>query len=83
MKPKMMGDVQQCVQWAMEHEIGLTVISGGHSSYCLASNVVAVSMSAFDSVHVTKAKIKRREEEHKDQDFLQNRGLFIVAVAGL
>ncbi|KAJ4377233.1 hypothetical protein N0V83_000056 [Neocucurbitaria cava] len=81
-KPKMVGEVQQCVQWAIEHEIGLTVIGGGHSGHCLASNVVAVDMSAFDGVHVIEAKMKRREGEQEDQEFFPHLGPFIVAGAG-
>ncbi|KAF4120607.1 FAD/FMN-containing dehydrogenase [Geosmithia morbida] len=51
-RPMDVRDVQHCIQWAIKHEVGLTVISGGHSSHCLEPNVVAVDMAAFDQVHV-------------------------------
>ncbi|RMZ70453.1 phosphoribosyl transferase domain [Pyrenophora seminiperda CCB06] len=53
-RPRDVKDVQTCVRWALKHEVGLTVISGGHSAHCLRPNVVAVDMSNFDSVHVLK-----------------------------
>lgn len=40
------------VRWALKHEIGLTVVGGGHSSYCLWPNVVSVDIGAFDQVHI-------------------------------
>jgi adenine phosphoribosyltransferase len=55
MKPTEIGHVQRCVQWALEHNTGLTVIGGGHSGHCLWPNVVAVDMGAFDEVHILPA----------------------------
>lgn len=81
-KPKTVREVQKCVQWSREHEIGLTVIGGSHGGQCLASNVIAVDMSAFDGVHVIEAETKRREGEKEDQEFPPNPGPFIVTGAG-
>ncbi|EFX04755.1 6-hydroxy-d-nicotine oxidase [Grosmannia clavigera kw1407] len=52
MRPTEVRHVQQCVRWALKHEVGLVVISGGHSGHCLWPNVVSVDMGAFDQVHV-------------------------------
>ncbi|KAH6838388.1 hypothetical protein B0I37DRAFT_387645 [Chaetomium sp. MPI-CAGE-AT-0009] len=54
LKPTEIRHVQECVQWALKHNVGLTVIGGGHSGHCLWSNVVAVDMGAFDQVHILK-----------------------------
>ncbi|KAL0929562.1 phosphoribosyl transferase domain protein [Colletotrichum truncatum] len=52
MRPTEIQHVQNCVQWALNHDVGLTVIGGGHSGHCLWPNVVAVDMAAFDRLHV-------------------------------
>ncbi|KAI1490075.1 hypothetical protein F5X96DRAFT_637871 [Biscogniauxia mediterranea] len=54
-RPTEVRHVQECVRWALEHEVGLTVIGGGHSGHCLWPNVVSVDMSAFDQVHIHTA----------------------------
>ncbi|EAQ85568.1 hypothetical protein CHGG_06821 [Chaetomium globosum CBS 148.51] len=55
MKPSEIGHVQECVRWALQHNTGLTVISGGHSGHCVWPNVVAVDMGAFNRVHILAA----------------------------
>ncbi|KAH8705063.1 phosphoribosyl transferase domain protein [Talaromyces proteolyticus] len=50
-RPTEVRHIQQCVQWALKHEVGLTVLGGGHSGHCLRSNVVSVDMCAFSQVH--------------------------------
>ncbi|KAL2062514.1 hypothetical protein VTL71DRAFT_6780 [Oculimacula yallundae] len=52
--PKTIRHVQECVQWALTHKAGLTVIGGGHSGHCVAPNVVCVDMSAFNKIHIVK-----------------------------
>ncbi|TAQ88005.1 hypothetical protein B7494_g3680 [Chlorociboria aeruginascens] len=54
-RPTEVQHVQQCVQWALKHGFGLTVIGGGHSDHCLWPNVVSVDMGAFDQVHILTA----------------------------
>ncbi|KAK6815895.1 hypothetical protein RU639_008976 [Aspergillus parasiticus] len=54
-RPTEVRHVQQCVQWARKHEVGLTVVGGGHSGQCLWPNVVSVDMSAFDHIHILPA----------------------------
>ncbi|KAE8361299.1 hypothetical protein BDV27DRAFT_167036 [Aspergillus caelatus] len=54
-RPTDVRHVQQCVQWARKHEVGLTVVGGGHSGQCLWPNVVSVDMSAFDQIHIVPA----------------------------
>ncbi|OJJ38685.1 hypothetical protein ASPWEDRAFT_36367 [Aspergillus wentii DTO 134E9] len=54
-QPTEIRHVQQCIQWALKHEVGLTVLGGGHSGQCLWPNVVAVDMAAFDQVHLLTA----------------------------
>jgi adenine phosphoribosyltransferase len=51
-QPKEIQDVQECVHWALENGLGLTVVGGGHSGHCLWPNVIAVDMSAFDQIQV-------------------------------
>ncbi|KAF2703980.1 hypothetical protein K504DRAFT_442823 [Pleomassaria siparia CBS 279.74] len=51
-KPTEIRHVQQCVRWAVEHEVSLTVIGGGHSGHCLWPNVVSVDMGAFDQIDI-------------------------------
>ncbi|KAE8321295.1 hypothetical protein BDV39DRAFT_210877 [Aspergillus sergii] len=54
-RPIEVRHVQQCVQWARKHEVGLTVVGGGHSGQCLWPNVVSVDMSTFDHIHILPA----------------------------
>jgi adenine phosphoribosyltransferase len=51
-RPTEIQQVQNCVQWALQHKTGLTVVGGGHSAHCLWPHVVAVDMSAFDKIHI-------------------------------
>ncbi|KAF2469596.1 phosphoribosyl transferase domain protein [Lindgomyces ingoldianus] len=54
-RPTEVRHVQQCVQWALKHGVGLTVVGGGHSGHCLWPNVVSVDMGAFNQVHILRA----------------------------
>ncbi|KAF9882692.1 hypothetical protein FE257_005524 [Aspergillus nanangensis] len=54
-KPTEIQQVQDCVQWALKHRTGLTVVGGGHSGHCVQPNIVAVDMSAFDQIHICQA----------------------------
>jgi adenine phosphoribosyltransferase len=54
-RPTNVQHVQECVQWALKHGLGLSIIGGGHSGHCLWPNVVGVDMSAFDQVHILTA----------------------------
>ena len=54
-RPKKIQHIQQCVRWALEHGVGLTVVGGGHSDHCLWPNVVSVDMGAFDQVYILTA----------------------------
>jgi len=51
-RPTEIRHVQQCVRWALKHELSLTVVGGGHSGHCLWPNVVSVDMGAFDQVNI-------------------------------
>ncbi|KYG13746.1 hypothetical protein FVEG_13991 [Fusarium verticillioides 7600] len=55
-KPTRIQHIQQCVKWALEQNVGVTVIGGSHSGQCLWPNVVAIDMSAFDQVHTVIAE---------------------------
>ena len=55
-QPTEVQHVQQCVQWAISHGLGLTVVGGGHSGHCQWPNVVAVDMSAFDQIYIVSAE---------------------------
>ena len=54
-RPTEVPQVQQCVRWALKHEVGLAVIGWGHSGHCLWPNVVSVDMGAFDRIHILEA----------------------------
>ncbi|PKK43408.1 hypothetical protein CI102_14190 [Trichoderma harzianum] len=55
-RPTEIEHIQQCVKWALRHNVGLTVIGGSHSGQCLWPNVVSIDMSAFDQVHMVAAE---------------------------
>lgn len=55
-RPTEIRQVQSCVQWALKHKTGLTVIGGSHSGHCLGPSIVAVDMTAFDKVHICQSK---------------------------
>jgi adenine phosphoribosyltransferase len=74
-RPREVLHVQQCVQWALKHEVGLTVVGGGHSSHCLWPNVISVDMGAFDQVHILTAG-----EDEGDSG--SDSGSLVVAEAG-
>ncbi|KAM0716828.1 hypothetical protein Q7P37_007631 [Cladosporium fusiforme] len=54
-RPTDTRQVQQCIRWAIDHELSLTILGGGHSGHCLWPNVVSVDMGAFDQVHIFPA----------------------------
>jgi len=70
-RPTVIRHVQDCVQWALNHGVGLTVMGGGHSGHCILSNVVSIDMEAFDQVHICPAR-----KNGEDSRFL------VVAEAG-
>ncbi|KAK9421797.1 putative Phosphomevalonate kinase [Seiridium unicorne] len=74
-KPTEVRHIQECIRWALKHEIGLTVVSGAHSGHCLWHNVVSVDMGAFNQVHIFKA-----EENRGNSDYDSN--ALVVAEAG-
>lgn len=53
-QPTEIKHVQGAVQWALECDMSLTVVGGGHSGHCLWPNVVSIDMSAFNHVHIVK-----------------------------
>ncbi|KAL4724537.1 hypothetical protein ACLX1H_007978 [Fusarium chlamydosporum] len=55
-RPTHIQHIQQCVKWALEHHVGLTVIGGSHSGHCVWPNVVAIDMSAFNQAHTITAE---------------------------
>lgn len=56
LRPTKIRHVQDCVQWALNHGVGLAVIGGGHSGHCLWPNVVSIDMDAFDQVQISPAR---------------------------
>ncbi|QYS93725.1 Adenine phosphoribosyl transferase [Trichoderma simmonsii] len=75
LRPTKIQHVQKCVQWALKHRVGLTVIGGSHSGHCIWPNVVAIDMEAFDQVHV-----QAPTDNGTDPDF--HSGSLIIAGAG-
>lgn len=51
-RPEGIRDVQQCVRWALSHNVSLTIVGGGHSGHCQWNNVVAVDMGSFSLVQI-------------------------------
>ncbi|KAF1918594.1 FAD binding domain-containing protein, partial [Ampelomyces quisqualis] len=51
-RPTSPKHIQECVQWAIECKVSLTIVAGSHSGQCIWPNVVAVDMSAFNQVQV-------------------------------
>ena len=72
-KPTKIEHVQQCIRWAIQHGVSLTVIGGGHSGHCQWPNVVAIDMSAFDQLHIVPTE---------DAQAGSSRGSATVVVAG-
>jgi adenine phosphoribosyltransferase len=66
-RPTEVGQVQQCVRWALKYGVGLTVVGGGHSGHCLQPHVISVDMSAFDRVHIIAAE-ENRGDSNPDFD---------------
>jgi FAD binding domain len=54
-RPTKVRHVQQCVRWALQHGVGLTVVGGGHSGHCRWPNVVSIDMGTFDQIHILPA----------------------------
>lgn len=75
MRPTEVQHVQKCVQWALRHNVGLTVVAGGHSSHCLWPHVVSVDLSAFDHVYIVTAGESNGKPECES-------GSLVVAEAG-
>lgn len=55
LRPTTIRHIQQCVQWVLKHNLGLTVIGGSHSDHCLWSHVLSIDMCNFNQVHVLAA----------------------------
>ncbi|KAI0097341.1 phosphoribosyl transferase domain protein [Nemania sp. FL0031] len=55
-RPTDVEHIQHCVQWALKHRTGLTILGGGHSGHCLWPSVVSIDMDAFDQVHIIQAE---------------------------
>ncbi|EME42619.1 hypothetical protein DOTSEDRAFT_36452 [Dothistroma septosporum NZE10] len=53
-KPVDVGQVQNCVKWALKHRLNLAVVGGSHSGHCILDNVVSVDMSAFDQTAICR-----------------------------
>lgn len=51
-RPTDVGQLQRCVEWAIEHKTSLTVLGGGHSGHCVWPHVIGVDMSAFNQIHI-------------------------------
>ncbi|KAF2798697.1 hypothetical protein K505DRAFT_405029 [Melanomma pulvis-pyrius CBS 109.77] len=74
-RPTEVRHVQQCVQWALKHGVGLAVIGGGHTGHCLWPNVVSIDMAAFDQISILTAG-------EAGTEFGSDSGPLVVAGAG-
>lgn len=70
-RPTDVGQLQQCVEWALKHKTGLTILGGGHSGHCVWPHVIGVDMSAFNQIHIVNTP-----------DGTSTSGPFVVAQAG-
>ncbi|KAI1932281.1 hypothetical protein LOZ66_006921 [Ophidiomyces ophidiicola] len=68
-RPTEIRQIQHCVQWAIQHKTGLTIVGGGHSGHCLWPNIVAIDMGAFNKVHISRSG-NGNGESSLDADFL-------------
>ncbi|KAI0427611.1 phosphoribosyl transferase domain protein [Xylaria sp. FL1042] len=59
-RPTKIEHVQNCVQWALKHGVGLTVLGGGHSSHCFWPSVVSIDMGAFDQIHIVTTREEKK-----------------------
>lgn len=75
LRPLEIRHVQHCVEWALRHRVGLTVVGGGHSGHCLWPNVVSIDMGAFDQIHILAGG---REDDESGSDT----GPLVVTRAG-
>ncbi|QSZ35437.1 hypothetical protein DSL72_008307 [Monilinia vaccinii-corymbosi] len=76
-RPTGVHHVHKCIEWALKHKVGLTVLGGGHSGHCLWPNVVSVDMSAFDQVHIVKSS-----EEVEKSDSFSHCPCWVIVEAG-
>ncbi|KAI1828330.1 hypothetical protein F4861DRAFT_178185 [Xylaria intraflava] len=51
-RPTEIRHIQRCVQWAVKHKVGLTIIDGSHSDHSIRPNVVSLDMGAFDQLYI-------------------------------
>ncbi|KAK5655343.1 hypothetical protein OQA88_5910 [Cercophora sp. LCS_1] len=55
-RPTDLRHIQECVWWALQYKVGLSVVSGGHGGHCVVPNVVAIDMGAFNKVYVVRPR---------------------------
>ncbi|KAJ5627334.1 hypothetical protein N7528_004761 [Penicillium herquei] len=48
--PKTFEQVQNCVKWALKHDLSLNIIGGGHSEHSVWPGVVSLDLAAFKIV---------------------------------
>ncbi|PSN59710.1 hypothetical protein BS50DRAFT_579742 [Corynespora cassiicola Philippines] len=56
LRPTKVHHIQNIVHWALKHGTNLTIVGGGHSGQCHWNNIVAVDMSAFNSISIVSEK---------------------------
>ncbi|KAL7649215.1 hypothetical protein ACMYSQ_012326 [Aspergillus niger] len=79
-RPTKIQHVQQCIQWALKHGVGLTVIGGGHSGHCLWPSVVSVDMAAFDQVHLLTGEEKGEAESDSNPLVVAEAGCKVIDI---
>ncbi|KAI4601820.1 hypothetical protein KJ359_010684 [Pestalotiopsis sp. 9143b] len=70
-RPTDVGQLQQCVEWALKHKTGITILGGGHSGHCVWPHIIGVDMSAFNQIHIVNTS-----------DDTSTSDLIVVAQAG-
>ncbi|KAK7966285.1 uncharacterized protein PG986_000562 [Apiospora aurea] len=77
-RPTEVQHIQECVRWATEHSVNLTIIGGGHGGQCIWSDTVTVDMDAFNHVDIVT-----RDEANEERDSLcRNEADLLWAIKG-
>ncbi|KAK8857231.1 phosphoribosyl transferase domain protein [Apiospora arundinis] len=77
-RPTNIKHVQECIRWAIEHNVSLTILNGGQTRQGVWSGVVAVDMGAFNQVEIIRG-VEDTDGETTDEEYA---GPLVVAGAG-
>ncbi|KAF1933786.1 uncharacterized protein M421DRAFT_52653 [Didymella exigua CBS 183.55] len=61
-QPATIQHVQSCVRWALEHNLSLAAIAGGHGGHCVVDNVVSIDLKAFNEMHIVMTDAEKASD---------------------